>query len=504
MFPLRFGTAEQFTLLRDYLQAAGYTEKQVILRAGVRGMHELVGAACDPGKAGDDPLGLLMRLFISSEPLESRALDAAFPAGALGVMKSLGLLRDAPEKPGFASSPMALYPAHGLWFVSDRWVYQDRAAIERFDDIVFPAISQHTYHFMKALPEEPCETFLDLCAGTGVAALVAASRYARRAWSVDITERATSCAEFSRQLNGLENVVVVQGDLYEPLGDLTFDRIVAHPPYVPVLAPGKVYYDGGEDGERVTRKIVEGLARHLAPNGRFICLSMGIEREDEPFERRARAWLGEGGANFDLLYVLHRVEDLVDFAYQSTVHIRGDISHIGEWKNHFRKLKVKDLVQGALTIERHDGRRPPFTIRRQKAKRSGPAEADWLMRVETDYANSEGRERWLGFKPVISAAVELHTLHRVQQGELAPVSHKFQIEYPFSMECKVQMWMAMMLVRCDGKSTVSQIFESCKRDRLIHASAPSGEFLGLMHTFIAGGFAEVEEFPLPQKAVNMP
>src|SRR5579885_3650218 len=143
------------------------------------------------------------------------------------------------------------------------------------DDIVFPAISRHTCQFLETLPQYPCEDLLDLCSGTGVAALVAVSRYARRAWAVDITERATRCAEFNILLNDLTQVTAIQGDLYAPLNGRMFDRIVAHPPYVPVMKPSKIYYDGGEDGERVTRAIIAGLPQHLKPGGSFYCLTMG-------------------------------------------------------------------------------------------------------------------------------------------------------------------------------------------------------------------------------------
>lgn len=501
MLPLQFGSVQEFALLREYLADFGYTEKNICSTLGVRAMHELVGSLPPERARADGACGVLCGLFIASRPAGEAALRASIPSAVLDAMIALGLLRPS-DAPSTLEAPMALYPASGLYFVSDRWIYPDHRAIENFDDIVFPAISRHTGQFLAALPEDPCEAFLDLCSGTGVAALVAASRYARHAWAVDITERATQCAEFSRRLNGLENVSVIKGDLYDPLAGLTFDRIVAHPPYVPVLQPGRVYYDGGEDGERVTRQIVEGLPSHLALGGRFICLSMGIERENERFEQRARNWLKDASGEFDILYVLHRVEDLIDFAYQSTVHVRGDLNYVERWKAHFRNLKVKDLVTGALIVERHATARSPFTLRCQKGDQTGPLEAGWRMRLEAESSGPPGLERLKASKPVASTEIRLQAVHRIERGEFTPVSLALETDYPFSMECKVQPWMPLMVARCDGNSTVEELFEACRQDGLIHAETPVAEFVQLVRTFIAGGFLKVDEFPLPRNGSN--
>ena len=49
--------------------------------------------------------------------------------------------------------------------------------------------------------------------------------------------------------------------MYEPVAGLEFDRIVTHPPYVPVSKPTHVFRDGGDDGELILRRAIEGLPR---------------------------------------------------------------------------------------------------------------------------------------------------------------------------------------------------------------------------------------------------
>src|SRR5207245_1035784 len=157
----------------------------------------------------------------------------------------------------------------GLYIVSDRSRPEEGVEGQPPEDFVYPAIVPNTELLLELAPCQPCDAFLDLCSGTAIAALVAAKSGARQAWAFDITGRSTHFAEFNRRLNGIANMTPATGDLYEPAGDLTFDRIVAHPPYVPVYRPQLIFDSGGHDGEQIVRRIIEGLPRYLRPGGRF-------------------------------------------------------------------------------------------------------------------------------------------------------------------------------------------------------------------------------------------
>ncbi|WP_432957310.1 putative protein N(5)-glutamine methyltransferase [Micromonospora haikouensis] len=125
----------------------------------------------------------------------------------------------------------------------------------------------------------PGAAVLDLCCGSGAAALVLAGRLRPR-WlaAADLDPAAVACAR--RNLAHL-GVPVYQGDLYEPVptewrGRL--DLIVANAPYVPTgavalmppearLHEAPVALDGGSDGLAVLRRVARGAAHWLAPGG---------------------------------------------------------------------------------------------------------------------------------------------------------------------------------------------------------------------------------------------
>ena len=234
----------------------------------------------------ESPLDALIRLFLDEEPVPEDRAAALLDAEGLKLMDALGLVL---ARDGHWISPVAVYPARGLWFAADR--ASKPAEGPPAPDMVYPVRDQ-TLAFLDTLPEIPCRRLLDLGSGTGVAALVAA-RYADHAWALDITERAAQFARFNQALNGVENVTVARGDLYAPVAGLRFDRIVAHPPYVPVSRATFVFRDGGQDGEQVLRRIVEGLPEFLEPGGRFYGFAVASDREGEPLEARVRKWLGD-------------------------------------------------------------------------------------------------------------------------------------------------------------------------------------------------------------------
>jgi SAM-dependent methyltransferase len=498
---LRLEPSLHFAFLREFLRSSEFNEESICRRAGMAGLNEFVSndRARVTLSSESDGLGFLMRLFLLAESLGVKELESVIPARALKAMKDLGLLIEDPADHARTCANVALYPVGRLFIVSDRWSTPEGIAPELPDDFVFPAITANTSQFMATLPPDPCESFLELCSGSGVAALEAA-RHANHIWAVDITERSTQMAEFNRLLNGLDNVTTIQGDLYECLGDLTFDRIVAHPPYMPVLNRAQVFYDGGSDGEQVTRRIVMGLPRYLRPGGRFYCLAQGSDRESAPFEQRVRAWLGEEQSEFDVMVIIRQPQSPGDAAMQYAVKSKrgGQAAH--EMREALRGLGIQLMVYGWMIIQRREDARPVFTTRRTVGPNTGRNEIDWLLKWETAAVKPEFIEILAATHPVAAPSLELHTVHRMKEGDLLPEHFSLHTEYPFSVDCRVQPWMGFLLPHCDGKLTVRQLLEFCKQNNFVHPETPLAEFVKLLMVFIAGGFLEVQEFKLSKKA----
>ena len=498
---LRLEPSPHFAFLRDFLRRSEFYEEPICRRVGMAGLNEFFSndRARVTLSNESDGLGFLIRLFLLGEPLGTGALQPIIPARALEAMKDLGLLVEDPADHARVYANVALYPVGRLFIVSDRWTTPEGAAPDLPDDFVFPAITANTSQFVATLPRDPCESFLELCSGTGVAAIEAA-RHANHAWAVDITERSTQMAEFNRLLNGLDNVTMIQGDLYECLGDLTFDRIVAHPPYMPVLNRAQIFYDGGADGEQVTRRIVMGLPRYLRPGGRFYCLAQGSDRDSAPFEQRVRAWLGEEQSEFDVIVIVRQPQNPSDAAMQYAVKSKGGGQAAHEMREALRALGIQLMVYGWMIIQRREDARPVFTTRRTVGPHTGRDEIAWLLKWESAAVKPGFIEILAETRPVAAPSLELHAIHRMKNGDLAPEQFSLHTEYPYSVDCRVQTWVGFLLPQCDGKLTVRQLLEFCKQNNLVHPETPLAEFTKLLMVFISSGFLEVEDFKLPVRA----
>jgi HemK-related putative methylase len=111
---------------------------------------------------------------------------------------------------------------------------------------------------------------LEIGTGSGVCAL-AAARTAREVTAVDINPHAVRCARINALLQGQEQrMTVLQGDLYGPLGDRRFDRIVFNPPFL--RGTPRDAYDHAWRGIDIAERFAAGLAAHLTPQGEALLL----------------------------------------------------------------------------------------------------------------------------------------------------------------------------------------------------------------------------------------
>jgi SAM-dependent methyltransferase len=300
----RLGSEEEFAALRALLEACGYSEDGICRRVKVDDLAKYKSApASEPiGRTLEQPVDAMIRLFFDCVYVGEDELARLLPEGGLGMLEALGLLAQDAETPGLRFATVAILPIGRDLTVCDRGNGPDGKKCTLPPDVVYPAIFENTREFVERLPATRCEALLDIGTGTGIAAMRGA-RYAGHVWATDISARCTLFAEFNRRLAGLKNMTVVEGDMYAPVEGLTFDRIVTHPPYVPARQTALIFRDGGEDGEQIMRRAVEGLPRFLRPGGTFYALLMATDREGEEFEQRLRRWLGAEEDLFDVVVV---------------------------------------------------------------------------------------------------------------------------------------------------------------------------------------------------------
>ena len=149
--------------------------------------------------------------------------------------------------------------------------------------------------FCRHLAVRPGERVLELGAGLGLAAVLAA-RAGARVVATDIVRAAVEAIRANAALNG----VVVDarlGDAYAPVGDERFDLIASNPPQMPT-PPGRERADataaadnGGLDGWEVLDRIIAGAPAHLTAGGRLVFTIFAFLGRKAAFAKCERARL---------------------------------------------------------------------------------------------------------------------------------------------------------------------------------------------------------------------
>ena len=507
--PLRFPKHDEaFAELCAALVQTGYLEAAICQRLGIERISQFaLDQTQRPARQHSaDTLDLMIQLFLEGASIP-RSVTSALP---LQLLLDFGLVTSSPQNSDLFAATVMLAPMRGLYTVADRQRPMHEQTTQLFTDIVYPAIVPNTDLFLElARPEaqNSCDSFLDLCAGTGIAAMLAAANGARQAYAYDVTERSTVFADFNRRLNGLLNVTAARGDLYEPAGELTFDRIVAHPPYVPVFRPQFIFDSGGQDGEQIVRRIIEGLPRYLRPGGVFHSLTMGTDRA-QPFEQRVREWLGKDQGEFDVAMVVRKTLQPHEWAADNVIRNRGPVTDISEWRAFFREIGAKAMPYGFLTIQRRARIRPVFTVRRQTGARTGFAEHAWLMQWETQIVE-HGPDALLAARPLAASKLQMTVEHHLQSDEPVqsddprlqsddpgnadwiPDTYLLLTEYPFRMELRAQPFIAHLLTCANGIFTGAELLEKLKADGALHPDAPAEEFAEMLAVLVSGGFLKL-------------
>lgn len=497
MLPIVDAATASYDTVRDLLRQAGYTEESILARTGAASVAQAFESrAGQPPEVALETHGdVLHRLFFDELATDEAAARRILGNSAVELLLGLRLLERQPSAPGGVCAAVLLYPLQDLYIASDR--SRDAVAPDRpyllASDAVYPAITPNTSDFLSLLPAAPHGRFLELCAGTGVAALLAAHS-CEQAVAADITERATAFAAFNARLNGLKNVRAVCGDVWDAVGDEVFDRIVAHPPYAPALDPTYIYRDGGEDGERVTRRILSGLGAHLAHGGRFHATCCLTELPGEPVERRVRALLGDAGAEMDVLVVSSIVHDVTDYHFGMALGGELTVEEAERLTERMNEARVERIVLCTLLIARHETTRTPVTLRGQRGTATSAEHFERALAAAASppAATPAGIE---ALKPRLSPHARMQVTHAATAEGWAPLGCVIMLEAPFRRRLQAGTNLATLLDACDGESTARDLY-----DRFIAGAGDSEDlseesFARVMRELIDEGYLVLDAPP---------
>jgi hypothetical protein len=349
----------------SHIARTGYSETRVRERLGLSDITDLRWRALpiyrEEQLAVRDALASAIDLFLLQGVIPVVELNQLFDNVDQEVLVRAGLL--SIDDKGFARARASLFP------VGDRLVFSDHAwpklphpgcANVPYDQVM--SIGADSRWLARVTTRRPVGTTLDICTGSGVHALLAASN-SQRVLAVDISPRAARCARINVLASGAANVEIAVGNLFEHVKGKRFDLITANPPFVPSPVDSLRFRDGGHSGDDIQRRIVAGLPHHLAPGGIAQIVTELGERDNEPISERLRGWLG--GAPMDIHILRLREHSATNYAIG---HAEGDydfgafLDSVHDWAGNLRTQGYSRIVSVLLAFQWSDpALGPPWT-----------------------------------------------------------------------------------------------------------------------------------------------
>ena len=119
----------------------------------------------------------------------------------------------------------------------------------------------------KAIGDTNGKSVLDLCTGTGVVAIKAALAGSTRVVAIDLNPEAVKNAKLNADKLNLEQIEVLEGSLFEPLGNEAFDIIAINPPYTSKKPANKTEICFWDEDNNTTRQFFNEYRDHLNSDG---------------------------------------------------------------------------------------------------------------------------------------------------------------------------------------------------------------------------------------------
>ena len=137
------------------------------------------------------------------------------------------------------------------------------------DNVYVPA--EDSYMLADNLQIKPGQSVLEIGTGSGIVAMYA-SRLTDNITVTDINFDACELARKNFEDNGIENIEILFGNLFEPVKNRKFDVILFNTPYLPtedgdVIEDTINYaFDGGLNGRKVIDVFLNEVKNHLNQN----------------------------------------------------------------------------------------------------------------------------------------------------------------------------------------------------------------------------------------------
>jgi methylase of polypeptide subunit release factors len=437
------------------LRRAGYTELAVLDLLGDDAYsHDRDDVPLDERRLRPTRLGSVVRLLFLQLPVPRERLVAAIGQRAVEALAAIGIA----EVGESVQVRARILPVGELLVASDDYPKTDDE-----DPADYVAAYTSTSRLCDCLtPRVAGARALDVGTGSGVQALLAA-RHAESVVATDVNPRALAFTELNAALNGLTNIDVRKGSLFEAVAGEKFDLITCNAPYVVSPENRWAYRDSGLAGDEITRRVVRAAAEHLAEGGYATLLGSWIGAGEEAADDRPIEW-ARSAPDCDAWILSVWESDPLDHASTWNRQIAGKGEAFGAaldtWTRYLDELGAGWVSEGAILLHRRPGRRHGARVDGidDDALEAAGQQVRRAFEARATLARLERADDLLDVRPALAMEVQLERrLAPRRNGGAVGRGARVQLVAGTSSTIETTATALELVARLDGKTTLRRL-----------------------------------------------
>ncbi len=433
------------------------------------------------------PLETLIRLFLIEVPVDIAVLQKAIQPMDIGTWVEAGLVQ---VENGTALAEIKLLPFQDLLVAFD--LDRKLTSGKGFDYVMGIGKSSLTLANLAVRRHARCT--LDLGTGCGIQALLAAS-HSDHVTAVDRNPRAVRVATFNAHLNGMSHVECLEGDLFGPVMDRTFDLIVSNPPFVISPEMRYIYRDSGMEADRVCQAIVRQAPKFLNEGGYCQILCNWAEYAGQDWRERLAGWFE--GTGCDAWVMRSETRDAATYAstwIRHTERYEADAAQYAQrleaWMAYYEQQKIVAVSAGMITLCRTSGKTHWFRADEAPEKMLGPC-GDDIARgfevrnfLETLKEDSSLLDACFHFSP----DVLLDRQSTPSYEGWVEKSAQLHLAKGLAYTGNVDSYVANLVIRCNGKRPLKDLLAEMSASLGVDPVNITPAFCGIMRRLAEQGF----------------
>lgn len=474
--------------LRELLQKMCYTDSGILEVLRVKDLPSI--AATDiplllSRTGGGSPLETLIRLFLIEVPVDLELVEKAVQPMSARSLVEAGLLHVEGNE---AEAAVKLLPYQGLMLAFD---LPGRLQTESRQDYVM-GIGRSTITLANLTIRRHARAALDLGTGCGIQTCLAAP-HSDRVIAVDRNPRAVRLAQFNAKLNGLDNVQCLEGNLFEPVQEKTFDLVVTNPPFVISPESSYIYRDSGMGGDRISRTIAHEAPNFLNEGGFCQILCNWVEKADRDWREGLRTWFE--GTGCDVWIMRSETRDAETYASTWIRHTEKNEpedypQRFREWLAYYEKEGIDSVGAGLITMRKATDRNNWYRADDAPERMLGPCGESILQGFELrDFLeNAYDDAALLEHTLRISPDVRLERQSVPSKEGWVDNAYGIRLAKGLAYSGGVDPYMANLMAGCNGEHRLRDLFADMVRSLKTDPVKTAPQFCNIVRGLIERGF----------------